>query len=1298
MANNHLLWQLAYQLSGLTLLDQTPLEPLGTLPVPVRTAILEVAHSVDPEEIHLRQAEKTLLRTGDPRRATYRWVEWWDVAHNEIKETLQRIHPDDLSLYSSLDEFIHRHHLEKPNDSSLDEHYAERLFLEHAFIPVFGITGLSYLHPQYCFEDASERQRRIDFLLSGSKDYAIEIEGATYHDPARIGTQRFEEEKQRQRSISEEGFTYIPFTLLDIQQGRAKATLREISSTDPVLRLMQLIDPEMPQRKPTLQYLGALLARFPKRYPLYQKVALSILWKATDRKQKRIVVADLSPRLAILPVALMDTSALVERVAQLYGLEVDLPELCIYIVGDYDRIGVHEVLKRYLGADPGEDDRRVDAGKTPVSIHFREDLPETDYLFAGEAAERPLMKDCIWGRNLDLFPKPFERMVGDEPPEALPGVKDHEVLDYFTRRYFLVPELKERQYELLAKVLNRESVLGILPTGYGKSLVFQLFSIIVPRTTLVVSPLRSLILDQIQNLRRLGLKCAESVISLDNPSERDQKYRDLQAQRYRLFYISPERLRLKDFHNQIQATLKSTSIGALVIDEAHCVSEWGHDFRPAYLQIDRFRKTIETASGHKVPIIALTATASSEVRKDILKVLGLDESAIVQQESSDRPNLSLSVWEVDPRNRDAKSEMLMRLVAEEIPSALDISLDELVPMDGRPPFDHAGVIFGIYAAPNGRSTAPEGVHFIAHELVSRLTKDEQLVRVHASKPPWICPYCGSTRLVKASDKELWQEGIVPKGIGPPEAYFKCLGCSRTLRKVEVKKDPHWESKLLKHQDEFHKDQYPLLVATKGYGMGIDKRNIRFIVHHAFASGLEGYYQEAGRAGRDGKHAHVALMYIPPDPKCEDEHLRDKSPPKPPCASGRWRCKYGLPVVCDYGKQARFIEQSYEGIEKDLKRIMEIYRLLEKGEKIRSKGQSKADEEEKTHKVTELALYRLQQLGVIEGYTMAYSSGIVEAIFEPEYRRNWIPEEVVDSLTGFLSRYNAGQEYIKIARARLQEILAENQGNDVHNEIFISEASNIMLDHIYKTIPNMRYQMLENERTYAKSRECRRIILRSIFDNVDRLILDKYRCNFCDVCVPDLKFSVTQAEVPSYEAELDEKARRLPELLEGFDFKALNDVAQAAVNKQAVTGFLARITFFLEQRYNNTAALYLAGVLSRHRGENQEALRYLKDGFKFGVQLGFPPEDLVAFYKEAVHIDRKEAFSWLLEEGGPWDSIEGLEFLLKEAHHHFGNKNSKYRHLMVLWKVRMYRENIKDCGAILNKAHCLRALKERVWPV
>jgi len=1295
MSSSSLLWPLAYHLCGLTTLGRTPLEPLGSLPVPVRTAVLEVAHEIDPDAVVLKLASKQLLNAPDQRRSNYTWVDWWRFAEDELKDFVGDTKRESVR-YRSLNDYLNQHTLAKPKDGAPDEYPAERLFLQEAFLPIFGLAGLSLLKPQYTFREGRGRKRRVDFLLFGGAKYALEIEGSAYHDPARLDGKRSDDEIQRQRSLSDSALILKQFSQEEIRRGDAKNSLHDLALNDPILRgLLQLDKDQRDARKrPTLFYLQDLLGRFPLRYQLYQEVALTILESAVSQNKKRIAVADWSPTLALLPLALLDTVCLVERVARLYGLEVELPQLDIHIVGQYDKHGVYEVLAKYLGTEPGQGDQRVDFSLAPVNIHFSPELPEADYIFAGESADPCPFDKCLSGDSLERFPAEFRQIArSPRPTDVTPKATDPPLLDYFARRYFMIPELKEKQHELLTKILNQESVLGVLPTAYGKSLVYWLYALLIPRTTLVISPLRTLIRDQIQNLHRQGIRSAESITSQDNKASRALKYNGLRDHRYRLLYISPDRLRIKEFYNEITAALENRPVGALVVDEAHCLSEWGHDFRPSYLQIKRFAETIERSTGYDVPIMAFTATAPLEVRKDILRTLKLGEAALVQKESSDRPNLSLSVWEVDPKNSNAQSEMLKHLITEEIPKALGIPFEKLVPADARPPYDHAGVVFGIYAAPTEAKNLADGVHFIARGIVEDVLKDEDLVRVHASKPPTICPFCGSAIMVKARVGDLRQAAeaaAIHNGSRADGTYFRCLDCGRAVRKREAKEDAAWEDRISSCQEEFHRSQFPLLVATKGYGIGIDKRNIRFIIHHAFSSGLEGYYQEAGRAGHDGEHAHVALMYIPPDERCEKDHLT-KSLPRPPCASAKGTCPYHLPSPCDYGRQALFIERLYEGVEEDLERVKKVYQKLEQRQEILLRGQIDSDVEDEGHKSLELALYRLEQLGLVENYSLRYL-GQMDIVIDAEYKRDWTREHIVNCLTEFLGLYEGSEKYVNEARSLLNLSLI-NSKKSFRGVDFISQAARILLKQIYDTVPQMHYEMLVALRRYAKSNvgqtECRRITLRSGFDDTKHLIDSNYRCNFCDICVPDLRFSSQEAEIPIYEAELDEIAKQMPVYLENFDIASLNQVVTRAAGKKGVASLLTQVTHRLEQNYNDPAVLYAAGILSQHHGDAADAIRYLRDGFKSAIQQGLPEETLSAFYQEGTRVDAKEAFSWLTEDEEAWDSSEGLRCLVQEAFQSLGENSAEFRHLLALWKIRRYGEILDDAGLILQKIEKIR---------
>ncbi|NEO38410.1 MAG: DEAD/DEAH box helicase [Moorea sp. SIOASIH] len=434
-----------------------------------------------------------------------------------------------------------------------------------------------------------------------------------------------------------------------------------------------------------------LLQKLPERYPSYQQVALELLRQAVDNGKSHLAVADFQPSVATLALAFLDTVALVERVALLYGLPVILPKVEIYLVGSIDEFGVTQLLHQYRGVDLTETTNRIDSSQTSVALVTTQELPkDVDFVSATESLNRYPPENSHSFNDLEKIAARFVAKVGDVSPlPAHPVSFERPTLDYFARRYFLIAELKPEQVQLIQKALGNESILGLLPTGFGKSLIFQLYALLIPRTTLVISPLNALIRDQVHNLNRIGLKCVESITYSDSAKKKQDKLENLHSGLYRLLYISPERLQISEFYNDLKAKIQESPVSALVIDEAHCVSEWGHDFRPAYLQIERLQQTLEDACGRKIPIIALTATASEPVRKDIMRVLRLSQDSIEQLASSDRPNFSLSVHPVSKPQQ--KPDVLADLLKEVVPQILSIPFEELILKGDKPV--HAGVIF-----------------------------------------------------------------------------------------------------------------------------------------------------------------------------------------------------------------------------------------------------------------------------------------------------------------------------------------------------------------------------------------------------------------------------------------------------------------------------------------------------------------------------------------------------------------------------------------------------------------------------
>ena len=1238
------------------MLARTAQEPLGALPIPVRSTVLSVAAAHFPGEFDIVLNKDTL----NYAEGKYQWVSRWRVRSEALQQLLfDRSNTGRRAAYGSVEEFCKKHDL-LPQPGVQDEHYAERAFLEEAFVRAFGLPGLSFLTPQFPFVDSTGKQRRIDFLLDTGTKYALEVEGRAYHSSSKQDAERFNDEKLRQRELAKLGYKYMPVSFNDIRSGTAEAVLSDLIADDPVLfNLLQarVHSDDAPRNQVDIHTLELLLKRAPEIYQGYQKVVLALLAQAHQAGKREIRLLDYEPELPLLPISVLDVLALVERAGELYGHTIKLPAVVIETVRPSDPALYQELLEAY----PLAQAHFPDAPQTRVTIQtVQEGQGVYDHSFAVESS-RHTPANAITPAQHNRFSSPFIAEVASPPERDVPPASvERHLLDFFARRYFTVPEVKAEQAQLIQRALLGQSGLGILPTGFGKSLVFQLYALMVPQTTLVISPLKALIRDQVHSMHRLGLTCVEAITGADSAPVKDRKLADFRARKQRLLYISPERLQIKAFYEELRESMQTTPVGAIVVDEAHCVSEWGHDFRPAYLQIGNLRTLLAAASGRQLPLLAMTATASELVREDIRNVLGLEEDSVIQLSSADRPTLSLSVH---PVASQGKPKVLEELLTETLPDVLHIPPGDLIPRGKAPPYDHAGVVFAVYANPHGRGTLPEGVHHIAQTLRSRVTFDPELVKVHASTPPSVCPECKSPLWVPMSAAERKQTGIVDT------QAKRCLSCGYTF--IRYSNISNWDKTISDNQDGFQNNDFPVLVATKGYGMGIDKRNLRFIVHHALSSGLEGYYQEAGRAGRDGAHSHVALVYAPPTSECLS-HL--SSNPQPPCVTEKrnfmfHRCPYGLETLCDYGKQARFIHSSYAGVEEDVQDVLDVYDKLAHGKHIEADERSNEDES----KDTQLALYRLQQLGIVSGYSLKYKS-LTRIEFTVDFNADWTPEEVGQRLKTLLMKFKSSQEQAEGKLATIQPKLLAPQRRragvttDSKRLEFLTDTVTALMERIYQTVPLMRYDMLWNELEYATTSECRRLTIRSRFDSAPPG--DDYQCGFCDVCQPDLHFTRPSAAIPAHDAQVEEVSRILPDLLSAFRKDDLEAVIHTAVTRGAVTGMYARVASRLENDATNLSALYLSGALARRRPDRKpEALRHLKRGFQEGIVQGAELTDLLSFSHEASMVEPEEGFHLLTPVQGPFNTDEGLELVQQEAETLFGNQAQETRTVAAVRKTK-----------------------------
>jgi ATP-dependent DNA helicase RecQ len=359
----------------------------------------------------------------------------------------------------------------------------------------------------------------------------------------------------------------------------------------------------------------------------------------------------------------------------------------------------------------------------------------------------------------------------DQPRDRSPDLSEP------LRRIFGFSSFRPGQESIVHDVLSRRDVLALMPTGGGKSLCFQLPALIQPGVSIVISPLIALMQDQVRLLRESGIAAAfvNSTLRAEEISERT---RAMLRGELKLVYLAPERLLLSEFlEGPLQALAAGPGINAFVVDEAHCVSEWGHDFRPEYRQLSTLRRRHP-----QVPILAFTATATPRVRTDIVAQLALRDPA-VHVSSFIRPNLSYRV-----RAKSARS------------------YDELL------------------------SRAREGGAGIV--------------------------YCLSRRRVDELASQLRADGIAGR---PYHA-----GLEGEERRA--------------NQEAFTRDDVQVVIATVAFGMGINKPDVRWLVHYDLPRSLEGYYQESGRAGRDGDPADCTLYFGLADIRTADFLIQQKVDP------------------------------------------------------------------------------------------------------------------------------------------------------------------------------------------------------------------------------------------------------------------------------------------------------------------------------------------------------------------------------------------------------------------------------------
>ncbi len=831
------------------------------------------------------------------------------IWHNTIKGDRER------NYYPAKDFF----------ENIINNEFGHYSFVQSLIIPEIEINDI------VGYEDKNFINQQVDFYLPQAK-LVIEIDGQQHKkdEITRVS------DSTRDNYLARQGITTIRITTTELRDGKYKSKVTKI-----------------------LEH----LSRYDKLLNYYKNACEKIdanTFNATEIRTKLLPTAII--RFQILLIELLIHKYLSLNEEWNFNLlmhedldpfpELAINDLLIWIDYLWQLKNKSKIQKPVFNIKTTKNETEFVTTTKAINIDFS--------LFKRYTDENLLNPDIIYLRT-DYFDDPkvkcYFRVSTTEPINYHITEEDRPTLEFFLNNIFDKYKFREGQLPIISNALNRKDTIGLLPTGGGKSLCYQLPCLLQPSINFVVCPIKSLMQDQYDNMVNILVTNANFITSDKDKDVRRRIESEFEQGRYLFVWISPEKFQIPTFREKINSVVANFSIAYAVIDEVHCLSEWGHDFRTSYLNL---AKTIDSLSPKdingdgKIKFIGLTATASVNVLKDIKiefsrRKQRLEDENIKSLLDYSRKELQFEVVNDNGNKRRVLQDLISSLVDSEGLTKTD---------------EKAGLVF----TPN--VNGEYGCYSICNLLNTT--------------------YQG---------KVNWFAGDVPK----VDEYDD--NGNKTGRKIPVMSLEDFKKHREKVQRNFKGNQYPLLVATKAFGMGIDKQNIYYTFHYGLPSSVESLYQEAGRAGRWDKNLEenqekVGKCYVIYSPETIDndkvERLFHKdttfSELKEISNEVKWNGK-------DIFKQVFLFTQGQNDIEEDLKIILNVIKFYFKADTAvnifwnDAHSKLKIDDD-----ILQKAIYRLSLLGIVTDWTTNFIDHFCV------HFKNLNENNIISSVSNYISKY------------------------------------------------------------------------------------------------------------------------------------------------------------------------------------------------------------------------------------------------------------------------------------------------------